>query len=396
MNTKKILLSSTIISLIIVLAGIAGFYFLLQSYNFLPSNLKNLTPWMTKIINEKVIEENIQEKRTITDLQNDVIKSVKNAQESVVNIMIEQEFKVYHQDPYSFFGWHITERKEKVGWGSWIIISSDGYILTNKHVVQNPKANYKVITYNGETYQVDKIRLDPVLDIAVLKVLTEDGDAPTSLTPAKIQDLNQETKIGQFVIAIWNALSEFKNTATFGIISGKWRKLEANWTSSMYLWLYQTDAPINPGNSWGPLMNINWKVLWINTAITSVGQWIGFAIPVNKKFLTTTLEIIKEKWAIIRPLVGIEYINLDKSIAKNLDLKKFKWVYVKNVIKWGAAYKAGIEKGDIIMKINWKEIDKNLPFLYKIFTYKPWEVVDLTIFSQDDYKEIELKLWTRS
>lgn len=396
MSKRNIIFSSIIISLVITLIAITGFYYLLINHIFSPAKGKELWPWITKIKNQKVIEEKIKEHRKISDLQNDITETVNKSMPSVVNIVVTKNLKVYYNDPSNFFWGHITKKEKQIWWWSGIIVSSDWYIITNKHVVQDINANYTVITSRWENYKVSKIWKDPVLDLAVLKVVNDKWESPNDLSSASIKPIDENIKIWQFVIAIGNALSKFKNTATFGIISGKWRQLDKT-NDSVYMGLYQTDAPINPGNSWGPLLDINWKVLGINTAITSVWQWIGFALPINKKMIQSTIDIIKEQEKIIRPFIWIKYVDLNKSMAKNLDLKKFKWALVQSIVRWSPADNSDLQKWDIITKINWENISQNKPFLYRLYTHKPWDKIKLTVYSKkkEDYKEVEIKLWKR-
>ena len=397
MSKRNIIFSSILISIIVTILLITGFYFILINYIFSPEPWEKVGPWITKIKNQKVIEEKVKEYRKISNLQNDITNTINKSMPSVVNIVVTKNLRIYYEDPYNFFGWHITKEERKIGGGSWIIVSSDGYIITNKHVVEDLSANYTVITSNWENYKVSKIWKDPVLDLAILKIVNNKWQSPTDLNPASIKPVDENIKIGQFVVAIGNALSEFQNTATFGIISGKGRKLDQT-NDSIYMWLYQTDAPINPGNSWGPLLDINWEVLGINTAITSVWQWIGFALPINKNLIQSTIDVIKEKEKIIRPFIGVKYVNLNKSIAKNLDLKKFKGALIKQIVPWSPADRSNLQKWDIILEINWESIDKNKPFLYRLYTYKPWETIKLTVYSnrKKDYKKVELKLGERN
>lgn len=394
MNKGKLILTVVALCLIINLVLVTGYFWFLTNYGIIGLTEK-LNPEITKVIDRKIVSKNIQENIDITDLQNSVTKAIEKASPAVVSIIITKELKVYTQDPFNFFGWTITDRTQKIWWWSWIIVTSDGYIVTNKHVVEDTRADYSVVTNNWDSYQVDKIRLDPVLDIAVLKIVDQDWKTPNNLEVAKLNSIDSKIRIWQFTIAIGNALAEYKDSATFWILSWKWRSLEQWSSSSNYIGLYQTDAPINPWNSWWPLLDVNWNVIWINTAITSVWQGIGFAIPVNEEFIKTTLNTIEEKGKIERPFIWIQYMDLNKSLAKSLKLEKFQWVYVQQVIENSPASLAWIKKWDIIRKIKWKEIDEHNSFFYELLTHKIWEKIQLTIYSNWDYKNVEIVLASR-
>jgi S1-C subfamily serine protease len=226
-----------------------------------------------------------------------------------------------------------------------------------------------------------------------LKILDIDWTAISKLIPAKIISINSKIRIWQFVIAIWNALAEFENTVTFWIISGKNRKLnELKYsTNNIYAWLYQTDATINHGNSWWPLLDINGNVIGLNTAISSEWQWIWFSIPINKEFIQTTMDIIKTNWKILRPYIGIDYLELNKSIAKNMNLPKFEWLYIESISK-DSPFKWQVKKWDIIVSINGENINNESPFIYTLFTFQPEEIVNFVIYSEKKYNKIKIPL----
>jgi S1-C subfamily serine protease len=215
-----------------------------------------------------------------------------------------------------------------------------------------------------------------------------------NLRPAPITDVNSKNPIGEFVIAIWNALAEYSNTVTLWILSAKWRHLDDN-NGSLYIGLYQTDAAINPWNSGGPLINLNEEVIWVNTAITTDGQWIGFAIPISKQLVEATLDSIEKYGAIKRPLLWIQFIQINKTIAKKYHLPAYKWVLVQNVIPNTPAYVAWIKKWDIILQIDWYDITTDNPIIYRLFTHKIWDTVTLLINRDGKLikKEVKLFAW---
>ncbi len=370
--------------------------FILLGIYFLNSNLIFIWNSTNNVVvdkKEKVITQTVERKEEISSVQSKVISTVKNVSNSVVSIVISKYLNVYYySDPFSFRP-YVEKEKKKVWWWSWIIISKNWYILTNKHVVSDLDADYSVVTKNGNVYKVDKIRTDPVLDLAVIHVVKQNWEPVYNLKPAKFTDINSKNPVGEFVLAIGNALAEYSNTVTFWILSAKWRHLD-NANGSLYIWLYQTDAAINPGNSWWPLINLNWEVIWVNTAITVDWQWIWFAIPVNQEFINATLDSILTYNSIKRPLLGIQFIQLNKTIAKQYNLNSYKWVLVQKVIPYSPAFQAWIKKWDIILKIDGYNITTDSPIIYRLFTHKIWDTITLLIDRNGNFIKKEVKLFS--
>ena len=266
------------------------------------------------------------------------------------------------------------------GAGTGIIISADGYIMTNKHVV-NDASNVSVVASDGTSYDnVKVVGADPLNDVAFLKI-----DGVTNLKPAEIGD-SSSIRIGQKVVAIGNALGQYQNTVTSGIISGTGRPVsaQAGETVETLTDLLQTDASINPGNSGGPLVNVAGQVIGINTAIASDAAGIGFAIPINatKGLMNGVLQSGK----ISRAYLGVSYQTVTPEIAKQFNLSVSKGAYViaanqsaNAVVAGGPADKAGVKTKDIITKINDKEVGDNGGVASLIGEYKPGDTVQLTI-----------------
>ncbi len=230
------------------------------------------------------------------DYEAQVINAVKAASPAVVAITVSKNVPIIEQCPFNpfpdlppefqqFFGQNLQFYKpcqkgtklQEVGGGSGFIISQDGLIITNKHVVQDEAAQYTVFTNDGKKYSADVLARDPNIDIAVIKI--DALDLPT----VKLGD-SDSIQVGQTAIAIGNALGEFRNTVNVGVVSGLSRDITASGgglTETIYN-VIQTDASINRGNSGGPLLNLKGKVIGINTAIAQNAQSISFAIPVNQ------------------------------------------------------------------------------------------------------------------
>ena len=394
MNKTKLLILTSLISLSLSLIIIFSFYLLSVNWiiNILPKYKVGIVPEVYPEKEKVIVKQKEVINTDIKDLQNAVIKTVQEVSPAVVNIVITKNLKVFIENPFDFFGGKVIEKKEKVWGGSGIWITSDGYIITNKHVVADLNADYSVVTRDGDIYKVSKIWFDPIFDLAVLKVVDKNWNPPENLASAKIRSIKEKIKVWQFVIAIWNALAQYENSATFGIISAKWRVLDdlPPVVKSLYIWLYQTDAAINPWNSWWPLINIAWEVIWVNTAISAVWQGIWFALPISKELVDATLKSIKKYWKIKRPFLWVLYTTLNKSIAKSKKLRYFEGALVEKVIPGTPAAIAWIRKWDIILKVD--DIDVNidnvLPFI--LFTYLPGDKITLKVYKPDLDKIVDL------
>lgn len=278
--------------------------------------------------------------------------------------------------------------------GTGFILSSDGYIATNKHVVANA-TKIGVILDDGSTYEdVELIGTDPINDFAIIKIKDV-----KDLTPIKIGD-SKTTNIGQQVVAIGNALGTYQNSVTSGIISGKGRSLTASDSSrTTYETLsdmIQTDAAINGGNSGGPLVNAAGEVIGINTAYASQGNNVGFAIPINsvKGIMAGVLKDGKFE----RAVLGVRYQTITPLIAKEKKLDVTAGAYVKGsnnasaVIKGSAGDKAGIKDGDIITAVNGTKIGTAGSLGSLIGEYAVGDTVKLEVYRDKKYVELEVKL----
>lgn len=323
-------------------------------------------------------------------MQEAIIANIDQAKQSVVSIVATKNVQYYLLTPGQRPA--LTQSEEKVGGWSGIIVSKSGYIITNQHVVADPSAAYTIITHDAKTYPVTKIWFDPVLDLAVLRIDDSSADFWFFVQEADFISLGEQVSIGQFAFAIGNALTELQNTVTFGIVSAKNRELQMQW-DNMYVGLIQTDTPINPWNSGGPLLNVYGKVIGINTAIKQFAQWIWFALPVTKEFVTATIQSIGEYNSIVRPYVGIVYTDITPNVQKQMDIAVVDHgIYVNDVVANSPASTAGIQWGDIVIAINDVAIDTNLPFLYQLYTYKSGDTLRLHILRNGDriYRDVIL------
>lgn len=326
-----------------------------------------------------VIEK--KEKVTLTE-ESGVIEAVKKVSPAVVSITSARDMR-------GFFG---NTFQQKSG-GTGFIVTNDGLIATNKHVVADSSASYTVITNDGKTFNAKIVARDPSNDFAIIKIEAEN-------LPVVELGNSADLEVGQRVIAIGNTLGEYQNTVTTGVVSAMGRSITAG--NSLFQTesledVIQTDAAINPGNSGGPLVNIKGQVIGINTATDQQGQLVGFAIPIDN--LKTVIESVIREGKIVRPLVGVRSISISKELASmnKLPVDHGALIYTGDpsllpVIPGSPAQKAGLKELDIITKINNEEITGTRSLATLIQKYKPGEEITLTVLREDKTLEIKLTL----
>lgn len=317
-----------------------------------------------------------------------VIDAVKNVGPSVVTVAEELSPQAQSQfdfGPFQIFEEPGMEPSEPQNIGTGFIVSNDGFVVTNKHVVSDREGKYHVITSSDKKYDVQKIYRDPLNDVAILKI-DPNQNPEQVLKPVTLGD-SSKLQVGQFVIAIGTALGEFKNTVTTGVISGLGRGIQAGSEFQGFVEkldnVIQTDAAINLGNSGGPLLNAAGHVIGVNTAVAQSGQNIGFALPVN--VIKDSLKNFNNTGQFNRPYMGVAYkmINQDLAILNNLP----EGAYVQNVIEGAAADKAGIKKGDIITKIDGKKIAQDTELATLIAKKKVGDTLKVTIWRKESGSE---------
>lgn len=369
-------------------------------------------------------EENKQQGEVKSPEENNSGSSDENATETVVNkvspavvsIIISKELsQAYNMTGNSFpfndfFGFDFPfaqpqpqqpqpqtapkTEKQEVGGGTGFIISADGLILTNKHVVADTEASYTVVTADGKRYDAQVLAIDPFVDIALVKIEAKGLPVVTLGDSDKI-------KIGQTVIAIGNTLSEYHNTVTKGVVSGINRRVVAGGGvigEETIDEAIQTDAAINPGNSGGPLVNLKGEVVGINTAVSNQGQSIGFSIPIN--VAKPIVESVKKYGRIIHPWLGVRYTLIDKQLAQAnklpvdygaLILRGSKQTDLA-VVPGSPADKAGLVENDIILEIDGTKINEDYPLSKAIQKHKPGDKIKLKILHQGTEKTVSVTL----
>lgn len=351
--------------------------------------------------------------QTLYSFESAVVETVKKANPAVVAITISKNVLIYERyyesvpSPFeSFFGDDFfggftipqirqrgTELRE-IGGGSGFIVSADGYIVTNRHVVDDENAEYTVFTNDGKKYPAKVVARDPALDLAVIKI-----DA-SGLPYLPFGD-SDSLEVGQTVIAIGNALAEFRNTVSTGIVSGLSRSIVASDRSGnaeALDQLIQTDAAINEGNSGGPLLNLAGEVIGVNVAIASGAENIGFALSSNS--VKSVVESVQETGKIVRPYLGVRYIPITEELKERNRLPVDYGVLVQRgenpgdlaVIPGSPADKAGIVENDIILEIDGTRLTSDRNFAGIIRTKQVGDTVRLKVLHRGEEKEVSVVL----
>lgn len=346
-------------------------------------------------IRNKFSKETVINRKEIIDEESVVTGVVEQATPSVVTVSISKT-QVINSNPFfgndffsQFFGQQSNQQETKnieqdIGTG--FIISADGLIVTNKHVVADTEAKYKVVIGKDEVLDVKQIYRDPLTDLAILKV------EKTDLKPVKMGD-SDKIKVGQTVIAIGTALGEFRSTVTRGVISGLGRGITAGSPvegSEKLENVIQTDAAINPGNSGGPLFDSSGSVIGVNVAVSQAGQNIGFALPIN--LVKESIDNFRTTGEFDRPYIGVAYQMITKQAALLNEVPQ--GAYVQNVVKDGPADKAGIKIGDIITELDGKKLndDKNASVINIVNKKKIGDELTVKIYRDKSEQTLKIKL----
>ncbi len=398
-ETRGYLALIIIISLVVgSLGGVLGSFFLrpyLMSQN-----------WGQEFLNSTINSGGIFNKTVTLEEESATIAAVKKTAPAVVSIVVSKELtNLFNQTGPDVFGFEnngITlkpeaKQKQEIGGGTGFIVSEDGLIVTNKHVVFDEDAEYTVILNSSEKYPAKVLARDVVSDLAVLKI--EANNLPT----VELGD-SDSLQLGQTVIAIGNSLSEFRNTVTRGIVSGINRRITAGdfYSGAEVIdGAIQTDAAINPGNSGGPLMNLSGQVIAINTAISQQAEAIGFSIPINQA--KTVIESVKKYGKIVRPWLGVRYVQIDEEVAEK---RKLDYQYGALITGGGAtepaivpdspAASAELKEKDIILEINGVKIDAEHPLVQEVNKYQPGDEVTIKYAREKEEKTVTVKLTERT
>lgn len=392
-QNKVVILISVISSLLTVLA-LTGFLFLLSAFNVI--SFGNLSQNYLAVQNSKPV-------KTGTSVEeSQVMNAVEKTNPAVVSIIISKDVPVVENNNnlynylfnYNSGSQKNSTEKQEVGGGSGFFVSSDGYIVTNCHVVEDSAAEYTVLTKDNKKYTAKIIAKDKSLDVAVLKI---DGKNFSYLTFADSDTL----RLGQTAIAIGNALAEFQNSISMGIVSGLSRSITASdgdGSSEQLDGVIQTDAAINPGNSGGPLLDIKGNVIGVNVAIENDANSIGFALPSN--IVKSVVDSVMKNGEIIKPYLGVRYNQITSEVKEKNNLSVDYGVLVSRgasageiaVVPGSPADKAGIVENDIILEVDGIKLEEGRSLISIVRQKKVDQMITLKVMHDGSTKELKVKL----
>ncbi len=300
---------------------------------------------------------------------------------TVVHVKNVSVRTVYNPMMQWFYGSNGSQQQEQVGTGSGVIISEDGYIVTNNHVIKDA-TELEVTLNNNKSYKAKLIGTDSKMDIALLKI-----NADEKLPYSAFADSDQ-VKVGEWVLAVGNPYN-LTSTVTAGIVSAKARNLDTNGIQSFI----QTDAAVNPGNSGGALVNTHGELIGINTMISSpTGSYAGYSFAIPSNITRKIIEDIMEFGNVQRGILGVEGGELNSKASKELGVNDTEGFYISKVTKNSGAEKAGLKKGDIIKKIDTQKIDTFSELNGYISTKRPNDKVQVTFLRDGETKLVPVTL----
>ncbi len=425
MNKDLFSKTNQLIILIIFVSFFSGYIGSVVAGKYAPDNLAGKGSPVKTIEQRSYVEESQS------------IDAIKKVSPAVVSIVATADLKVYYSQPFPFFqepgtnpfgfpefqfniprqqapknpgkeGKDYEIKHEKVSGGSGFIISAEGLVLTNRHVLSDQNVEYTIISSDGTEYDGEIVSVDPLNDIAVLQMVKKDElkkpkESRTRLANLPTVELgaSEKLEVGQKVFAIGYALGQYENTVTSGIISAKNREITASGGAQgaeKLSGLLQTDAAINPGNSGGPLTNLAGQVIGVNVAIDASGAGIGFAIPIND--VKSALDSIKKNGRIVRPGLGVRHIILSKAKAKELKIDVDHGALLIGdeqngefaVIPGSAADKAGLKTKDVILSVDGKDINPEYTLQDAIRNHQPNDEITLKVWRSGEIKTFKAKL----
>lgn len=316
--------------------------------------------------------------------ESETISAITAIEKSVVSISAIKDFEI-----------GLNPGATKIGGGTGFVVSADGLVITNKHVVADGEATFKVTMFDGKEYPAEIVSSDPFEDVAVLRVV-----ADLEFVAVKFGD-SSNLQVGQRVLAMGNALARYENTVTSGIISAQGRDVAAYndlaGAAENLSGLIQTDAAINLGNSGGPLVNLAGEVIGMNVAVAQSANGIGFAIPSND--LAPILRSVEKYGEIVRPVLGVRFLMLSESQAQDLDQQLTAGALIignslsaPGVIAGGAAESAGLLEKDVIISVNGEAVNKDNPLQRLVRAYEPGDLVVLKVWRNGKVQKIEVVL----
>lgn len=286
-----------------------------------------------------------------------------------------------------FFGLRRSEPQVRQGFGSGVILSNDGYIVTNNHVVEDAQ-NVKVILNDKREFEAKVIGTDPSTDLALLKIDAED-------LPFLTYGNSEDLKLGEWVLAVGNPFN-LTSTVTAGIVSARARNLGINQDTYSIESFIQTDAAVNPGNSGGALVNQQGKLVGINAAIASrTGSYTGYSFAIPVSIVKKVVADLKEFGEVQRALLGVNIGDVNAELANKLNLERVEGVYVGAVTENGAAKEAGIKAEDVIISVNGEKVKTSAELQEKVSQFRPGDDIKVTVLRDNKEKQFTVTLRNR-
>ena len=311
----------------------------------------------------------------------DFTEAAENTVNAVVHVKNLSYVTTRSNSLLEFFYGYRGGTQTQIGTGSGVIISEDGYIVTNNHVIANA-AELEVTLNNNETYKAQLIGIDKQMDLALLKINV------TEKLPFLTFGNSDQIQLGEWVLAVGNPYN-LTSTVTAGIISAKARNLSEGGIQSFI----QTDAAINPGNSGGALVNVQGELIGINTMISSTtGSYVGYAFAVPSNVTKKIVEDLLQYGNVQQGVLGVAGFELNKTIAKNLNLSTDKGFYIQSIVKNSDAEKINLKNGDVITSINGKNISSFVDIKNILNTKRPGDSVQITVVSGNQTMDKEIRL----
>ena len=393
-------------SVIAGFVGAVGFFAVLIMFSasvlYVSPVSEVLVEKINALIDARIAERNVEDS---AGNHSDVLNVVEASNPAVISIVITKDvpkLEQITQNPFGIFSFGYPQyrqngtEKREIGGGSGFLVSDDGFIVTNAHVVEDEQAEYTVYLNDGSQYVAEVVSADALLDIAVLKI--EASDLPF----LEFGD-SDAVRVGQTVVAIGNALGEFRNTVSVGVISGLSRSIVAagGGSSERLSDVLQTDAAINPGNSGGPLLDLSGRVIGVNVATSTNGENISFALPSNA--VQSAVESIRTTGHVVQAYLGVRFVMVTEDMAAENALAVTHGALILRgetisqlaVIPGSPADKAGIEENDILLSIDGTELTEEFPLHVALRQKAVGDTVELLVLHDGEERVVSVVLEER-
>lgn len=325
-------------------------------------------------------------KTDLWDFEKKITSNIQSTKQSIVHIIGSQTIGGYINNSGTLLNSGIIQnQKVDIWWWNWIVISEDWFIITNKHLVQQPNVEYKIIDFRWNAYKLDKVWTDGNTDFAIIKVKDQNWNNAKDMTPTNVISSKAKIQIWQWVFAIWNTSLENINAVTMWIISSKNRKI---WWNKNIIWLYQTDAALSQKNIWWPLVNTNWEVIGIVWNINTIDRSKSYILPITKELISWVFSSIQKNGKISYPSFWFDFIEINTANKVELKVTPNNWILITQVSADSEAANKWITVWDIILWLNGNEINNDSPFLYQLYWYKFGDKIVLNI--QRGSKKIDI------